>query len=67
MNQPEYILEESEKTLLTEKRLANLIQELTMVEVDLVVLSRELQSRADLSTRIGISLREVRQSLEQVD
>ncbi len=43
----------------------SIVQELTMVEVDLVVLSRELQLLADMCTRIKESLRKERQSLEQ--
>ncbi len=65
MNQPEYILEDSAKIALTAKQLANLLQSLTMVEVDLVVLSKELTLLAGMSTRIGNSLRELEVSLSE--
>ncbi len=63
MSQPEYILEESEKTRLTEKQLACLIQELQDLEVDSVVLRKELTRLEGLSSRTANSLRELVQLL----
>ncbi len=63
--EPEYILEELEKTVLTGKQLAFIVQQLLDMEVDSVVLRRELSDLVNLSTRIVESLREARQSLEQ--
>ncbi len=63
--EPEYILEDSERTLLTGKQLAFIVQQLLDMEVDSVVLRKELSDLVNLSDRIVISLREARQSLEQ--
>ncbi len=60
MNQPEYILETSGKIALTGNQLASLSQILLDLEVDLVVLSKEQSRLADMCSRIGNSMREVR-------
>ncbi len=65
MNQPEYILEESGKTLLTGKQLAFIVQQLLDMEVDSRVLRVQLIKLADFSTRIETSLRESRLSLQE--
>ncbi len=65
MNHPEFILEESEKTALTEKQLANLIQGLKELEVDSLVLQRELIKLVNFSGRIDVSFRDLRLSLQE--
>ncbi len=56
MNQPEYTLEESEKTLLTGSQLAFIVQQLLDMEVDSKVLSGELTRLVDMCTRITDSI-----------
>ncbi len=63
---PEYTVAESAKTLLTEKQLVYLIQGLLDQEVDLAVLSREQLLLGDMSTRIGIAIRNLRQQVEDI-
>ncbi len=59
-NEPEYSLEKSEKTLLMESQRASLNQTLLDLEVDTVVLSRELTRLVDLSGRIANTMRSIR-------
>ncbi len=59
MNQPEFILEDSGKIALTANQLANLLQRLVSVEVDLVVLSKELIRLGSFSKNITRELREL--------
>jgi len=65
MNQAEYILEESEKMLLTEKQLDCIIQSLITVEVDLVVYSKQELELHHMLQRITNSLRELRLSVSE--
>ncbi len=58
--EPEYILEESEKTLLTESQRVCLNQILLGLEVDLVVLSKELIELGVMSTDITAVIRKLR-------
>ncbi len=62
---PEFTVEQSEKTLLTGNQLAFIVHQLLDLEVDSVVLSKELKDLVGLSERIVILLREARQSLER--
>ncbi len=55
--EPEFILEESEKTLLTERQLDNLIRNLRDMEVDSVVLHKELTKLEGFSGRIADDIR----------
>ncbi len=63
MSQPEYIVQDSEKTVLTENQLANIVQTLLDLEVDGRVLSEELSTLVSMSARITGSIRELRQLL----
>ncbi len=63
---PEYIVAESVKTPLTEKQLVYLIQGLIDQEVDSVVLSKQLTHLADMSSRIAIAIRDLRQQVEDI-
>ena len=67
MSQPEFILEESEKMSLSESHLASIIQGLLDLEVDSVVLSKEVCKLEDFSIRIGESCRVLRLSLQELD
>ncbi len=55
--EPEYILEESEKTLLTVRQLDNLILNLQDTEVDSQVLHKELTKLEGFSGRIADDIR----------
>ncbi len=61
--EPEFILAQSEKIHLTENQLECIVQNLISVEVDLVVLSRELFPLEGMLGRITGSIRELRLSL----
>ncbi len=63
--EPEYLLAESEKTLLTGKQLAFIVQQLQDMEVDSVVLSKEFKLRLAMLDRIINSLRELRLSVQE--
>ena len=65
MSQPEFILAESEKMHLSENQLASLIQGLLDLEVDSVVLRKELMDLVGLSGRIVDSCRVQRLSLQE--
>ncbi len=67
VNEPEYLVETSEKMSQQWALSDSSIQSLLMVEVDLVVLSRELTSLADMSTRIGTAIRKLRVSPQGMD
>ncbi len=54
---PEYILEVSEKTLLTVKQLDNFVHQLRDLEVDSKVLSTELSKLDGFSGRIADDIR----------
>ncbi len=63
---PEYILEEKSEKISQFQDLINRIdQKLIMAEVDLVVLSRQLQQLVDLSGRTVESYRDLRLSLQE--
>ncbi len=62
---PEYILEESGRIALTANQLASLSTSLLALEVELVVLSKELSLLVDTSQRIGSSMRRVRLPLQE--
>jgi len=62
MNQPEYMVQ-SERISLPLDLIDHIRRQLTMVEVDLVVLSREDKSLGPFCTRIAECLHEVRSSL----
>ncbi len=57
MNQPEFILEESERTVLTVKQLQCLLQNLEDLEVDSRVLFQELTKLEGFSGRIVDDIR----------
>ena len=65
MSQPEYTLADSEKMHLTESQLAYLIQGLLDLEVDSVVLSKEVTKLEDFCIRIGALSRDLRLSLQE--
>ncbi len=59
--EPEFILADMEKTVLTGSLQVCLSRTLLNLEVDLVVLSKELTKLGNMSTRIGIDIRNLRQ------
>ncbi len=63
--EPEFTLEESERIPLMEKQLAYLSQTLLDLEVDSVVLYKELTKLEGMSGRITDSLRELRLSVQE--
>ncbi len=63
--EPEYIVQESEKTHLTENQLACISQRLLDLELSMVLLSRQHTSLGSTFIRIGDSLRRVRRQLEE--
>ncbi len=64
--EPEYILEESGKMPLTGNQLACIIQELLDLEVDSVVLFKELTRLEGISGRIRDSLQGLRLSVQEL-
>ncbi len=67
MNQPEYTVAESEKISPQWDLSRITFQMLTDLEVDLVVLSRELSTLVDTSTKIIASIRELRLSQQDTE
>ncbi len=63
---PEYILEESGKIALTANQLASLSTALLGLEVDMVVLCKELSDSVDTFTEIKDSIRRLHLPLSEV-
>ncbi len=63
---PEYILEESEKTHLTEKQPGCLIRDYQAVQADLALLYQELNISVDILGRIRDSVRVLELSVSEL-